>query len=306
MKDHAFVISCNPAYAYGMIATMNAQEHFGTDADWEIAYEDFTKQDMALIGSAYKNKVSWTPISELMEDVVDNREPVFAKTYPLQRFWLSYWLLAKKLLKEKKYKSVCVIQADEFCFVNLDVYFKMADNGIFVSTQYPFNTLNASELPFGDDHAITGRYNMPLFDAINFLGKNHIGIADDAVKFQCEDPYKEESNFSVVALNRAACKHSSRDSILGLPGETWVCDSLWGRENFRAWNDKILTGESLQINAIHHRWWDEGRVTAELKSQEINPIMHRKVRNNIYAVRDFMHRFYMMKPQLTEIATVHV
>ena len=38
-SDYAFVITCNPGYGFGMIASMNAQNYFKTDADWEAIVE---------------------------------------------------------------------------------------------------------------------------------------------------------------------------------------------------------------------------------------------------------------------------
>ena len=101
-SDYAIIVVCNPAYSFGLISCMNAQNYFGTDADWEIAYEDFTEEERNKISSSFKFNVNWTHISELMGAVVDK---ITDQTYSLCRFWLSCWLLAHRVLKEKKYKA---------------------------------------------------------------------------------------------------------------------------------------------------------------------------------------------------------
>ena len=165
-SDYAIIVSCNPGYGFGLMATMNAQNYFGTDADFEIAYDGYTEEERNAISNAFRFNVNWTPVNELMQVVVDKRTD---KRAPLERFWLAYWLLAYKLLKEKKYKAVCVTQGDQFTFVNLDEYFKKAEEGYIISSHFNFSHISAENAPYGDDKAIWDRCMCPFFDSVNFI-----------------------------------------------------------------------------------------------------------------------------------------
>jgi len=292
MNEYAFVVSCNKAYQFGMMATMNAQMAAGTRADWEIAYEGFDEEERSAINSAFPFDINWTPVNELMKEIVDNR----TKKEPFNRFWLAYWLLARKVLREKKYKAVCVIQADTFILINLNPYFKMCSRaGLFITSEYPFSGLNAEELPFGDDKAIWDRHQCAIFDSTNFLNQDHIGIADDTIRFQCEDAFKGEADHSVIALNRAVVKNCSKDEVLRLERHTWVFDSSWGNVPLRRNGNKVLNNLGIQINAWHGRWWHKGRGIAELKSREGDP-SQAILSGNIELANEIMEMYNNLKP----------
>jgi len=305
-SDYAIVVSCTPGYGFGMVSTMAAQNHFGTDADWEIAYDYYTDVQREYITSVFPRNVNWTSVKSLIDEyVVDRRTD---NSSPLDRMWLSYWLLAHKLLKEKKYKAVCVIQADEFVFVNLDNYFKMAEAGFLVCSEYPFNFYKANELPFGDDKGVYDRATASIFDAINFIGQEHTQLPLDIVNLQCEDSFNGESNHSVIALNRAVCRHGKKDKILSLEGRLWVCDSIWASTKLYTVNDKVYNSLAIQLYGWHCRWWQEGRVAAELnsykKEDESNPevmFMRENCEHNYIFTRDFMERFNEMIPEIKSL-----
>jgi len=306
-SDYAFVITCNPGYGFGMIATMNAQKYFGTDADWEIGYEDYTDEERQKISEAFPFNVNWTPISDLLKDMVDKRTD---QSCPLHRFWCTYWILAHRLLKEKKYKAVCVIQADTFVFVNLNVFFKIAEAGILSCTEYPMSFINAEDLPFGNDRKVTDRCHLGVFDAVNFLGQDHTRIAEDAYLLQGEDPFERESNGSVVALDRAICRHGSRDKILRLDRHLWVCDGLWHKTRFdlNGTGDRIFNQVMVQINAWHTRYWQEGRAVADwigmkqiiLQNKDNKDFMKEmdNVEHDQNIMKTFMERFNNMIPEI--------
>jgi len=305
-SDYAIVVSCNPGYGFGLISTMNAQNYFGTDADWEIAYELFDPEYMQKVSDAFPFNVNWTPVSELMKNVVDKRTDQSA---PLDRMWLAYWLLAHKVLLEKKYKAVCVIQADEFVFVNLDTYFQIAQSGTLVISEYPFNFQSAENLPFGDDKAIWDRSMAAAFDGINFIGQEYAQLPADIVNFQAEDSFRGEANHSVIALNRSICRHGKKGKVLSLEGRLWVCDSIWPYTKLYTVNDKVYNHLQIQIKAWHCRWWQLGRVKAEwinrkttimaspLTSEYMNWLNNEE--NNYNLVRDFMERFNNMIPAIS-------
>jgi hypothetical protein len=303
-SDYAIVISCNPGYGYGMLASMNAQNFFKTDADWEIAYEDYTEEERNKITQAFPFNVNWTSISELMRDVVDKRTD---KSCPLNRFWLAYWLLAHKLLKEKKYKAVCVIQADQFVFVNLDCYFKAAEAGIVVTTEYAFSVINPEDLPFGDDKAIWNRCQCGMFDGVNFIGQQYTQFPMDIVHYQEEDAFKDESNHSVICLNRAACKHLDKKSVMRLERHTWMCDASWHTQRFHEWNNRVYNDKHIQINGWHCRWWQIGRAQGEWEGHR-NTIKTCKdlsqfnmLEHNILFIKAYMDKFHNMIPEIKSI-----
>jgi hypothetical protein len=306
-SDYAFVVCCNPGYGFGLISSMNAQNHFGTDADWEIAYEDYTEEQRNKISESFPFNVNWTPVSELMTTVVDKRSDKRPDS-ALNRFWLGYWLLALKVMEEKKYKAICVIQADQFVFINLDVYFKIAETGIIASSEYSFSRISVGQLPFGKDTEVWDRSQCAAFDSVNFIGAQYTEMVRDIILMQCEDPFKGESNFSVVALNRAICRHGSKEKVLSLERNTWVCDGNWPFTRFNIDGYKIYNSSVVQINSWHTRWWEKGRVTGDW-AHDKNVIMSSKdnleymcwLSNrefNYHTIREFMEKFNSMIPAI--------
>lgn len=304
-SDYAIIMSCNPGYGFGMMSTMNAQNYFGTDADFEIAYEDYTDIERARISELFPKNVTWTHISELMKNVVDKRTD---KRAPLERFWLAYWLLADKLLKEQKYKAVCVTQADQFTFVNLDSYFKLAEEGKIVSSHYGFSNIGVERLPYGNDKAIWDRCMCGIFDSLNFIGQQYSHIPMQIVDFQAEDAFKGEASHSVIALNRAICKHCTKDMMIGLDANQWCCDHLWHLSKFKNIDDKIYNEQGLQMMSWHNRWWSLGKVTSEFNKKDmlanktagnLEYFKHLDTQEYNYEfIRSFMARFNNMIPEI--------
>jgi hypothetical protein len=296
-SDYAIIVSCNPGYGFGMISSMNAQNDVGTNADWEIAYEDYSDEEREKISNAFPFHVNWTPISKLMAGVEDKRSD---KREPLNRFWLAYWLMALKVLKEGKYKAVCVIQADVFVFVNLDGYFSAAASGVLACSEYPFSFLNADCLPFGDDRAIWDRGQCGIFDAVNFIGPQYVEMINDIINFQAEDPFKGEASHSVIALNRSVCKHGKKEKMLRLDRNTWVCDSMWGETRLSINGDwtKVYNDRMIQINAWHSRFWQDGRASVELRCCE-EPVKRKILVHNFNLIRDFMVKFNARVPEIS-------
>ena len=303
-RDYAIIVSCTPGYGFGMISTMNAQNYFKTDADWEIAYEGFSDEYREKVSNAFPFNVNWTPVSKLMEEIIDRRTD---RSATIDRMWLAYWLLAHKVLKEKKYKAVCVIQADEFVFVNLDVYFKMAEAGFLINSEYPFNFFRADELPFGSDLNIWDRSTAAIFDGINFIGQEYAQLPWDIVNFQIEDSFRGEANHSVIALNRSVCRHGKKGKVLSLEGRLWVCDSIWPYTKLYAIRDKVYNSLQIQLNAWHCRWWQIGRAEGEWRSSKSllqvennkeSIIFWDNNEHNYNFTRNFMARFNDMRPDI--------
>jgi len=305
--DYAIIVTCNPGYGFGLMASMNAQNYFGTHADWEIAYDGFDQEYMDKVSNAFPFKVNWTPVSELMEDVVDKRTD---QTAALERMWLSYWLLAHKVLKEKKYKAVCVIQADQFVFVNLDPYFKLAEEGYLIGAEQAFSYHKLEDLPFGNDEGIWDRSMCAAFDGVNFIGQQHTQFPMDTVHFQEEDSFDGEANHSVVALNRSYCRHGQKNNVLGLDRAVWTCDHIWPYTKLRVHvdNDRIYNDRNVQLKGWHCRWWQIGRVAGEWLNNKQSMIDNKdnaevmgwfeNMELNYNVVKSFMERFNDMIPEI--------
>lgn len=289
-----------------MISTINAQNYYGTDADFEIGYEGFTPEYRDLVSRSFRFNVNWTPISELMVDLNDRRSD---RSAPINRYWVGYWLLAARLLREKKYKAVCVIQADQFVFTNLDVYFKIAEAGFLLSSEFDQNCLTVDDLAFGDERAIWDRSQCPVFDSVNFIGQEHAQFPADIVHYQEEDPFRGEASHSVIALNRALCKHGSRGKVLGLDGRTWCGDRDWHTSRLAfagRRQDKIVNGSGLIFKAWHCRWWQPGRVQGEFMAAKLAyrnapdkrdfVVKYGVSEHNYNVVKSFMERFNNMTP----------
>ena len=308
-SDYAIILSCNPGYGFGMIATMNAMKYYGTDADWEVAYEGFTPEYMDKVSNLFPFRVNWTPVSELMSSVIDRRTDLRAG---LERMWLAYWLLADKLIKEQKYKAICVIQADQFVFVNLNDYFRQAERGIMFSSQYNFPKIPFHAVIFGNDKAIWDRGQCAFFDSVNILSttSSHASIPRQTVEFQCEDAFQGEANHSVIALNRAISKYGTKDNVRLLPGHLWGCDAEWGygRYQLSEDGDRIYYWNGEQTCSWHSRWWQIGRAEGEIiqmnraidqgiDTDEIQVIWDNHL-HNYNLVKSFMERFNDMTPEV--------
>jgi hypothetical protein len=213
-------------------------------------------------------------------------------------------LLAYKLLKEKKYKAVCVIQADQFLNIKLDVYFQIAASGIMVSSEYPFSQSRYFDLPFGRDQDICDRGQCALFDAVNFIGQDHTEMALDCVRLQAEDAFRGEANASIPAMNRSVCRHVKKDRILGLEGRQWVCDSIWFETKLvhEETLDRIYRDSWVPIYGWHSRWWQEGRVVCELQAlKNADKVIFNNCLHNFNFVKKYMERFNNMKPEIASV-----
>jgi len=310
-SDYAIIVTCTPGYGFGLLASMNAQNFFKTDADWEIAYDGFTPDYREKLSNSFPFRVNWTPVKELVKDIIDRRTPTIPPRGALNGMWLSYWLMALKVLREKKYKAICVIQADTFVFVNLDVYFKIAEAGILVCGEHGATKINAEDLPFGNDKGIWDRNMCGLFDAVNFMSQEYVDLPADIVNFQCEDAFQRESNGSVVAVNRGVAKYGKKNRILRLDRNLWTCDHIWADTKLRKGGrnpHRVFNSDNIQLNAWHCRWWQKGRVISEFRNNRKSMIKHKDNKeymkkltildHNFGFTKSFMEHFVEMKPEL--------
>jgi hypothetical protein len=308
-SDYAFVTGSSNAYSFGLISTMNAQNYFKTGADWEIVYDDYWNfEHLAKLSQAFPFNVTLhaqKPLNdELMNILIDKRNN---KNIPFDP-WASYSFLAYKLLKEKKYKAICVLQADQFVFVNLDTYFRIAENGVLVTGEFPWSVVNVDEMPFGNDKGIWNRCMCGAFDSINFYGQMHAVHFIDLLNFQLEEPFKDESSHPMICHNRSICKNFDKNHVLGLDKELWVADNIWTNTKLNLTGDKILNDCGCRINGWHSRIWEIGRISNEWeKNKDIltrdckNPgtiLVFDRLEHNYNLVKSFMERFNNMIPEI--------
>jgi len=302
-SDYAFIVGSSNAYSFGLISTMNAQNYFKTNADWEIVHDDlWDPRHRERITEAFPFNVNWyrldTLISEYKNSFVDKRSN---QAYPMLDPWFPVSLLARKLLKEGKYKSVCLLQADQFVFANLDIYFKISESGIFISGEFPFSFAKVQDMPFGNDKGIWDRSMCAAFDSINFSGYQYSEVFFDLVNFQTEDPFKGEATHPMICHNRSICKHVPKDRILGLDRYLWVCDSIWAETLLRIGptGDTIFNSIGQQLYGWHCRWWQEGRIASELDIHKNSKDVIDKIEYNYNLVKSFMEKFNNMIPEIS-------
>ena len=309
-SEYAIIMASSKAYSFGLMASMNAQEFYGTNADWEIVYNtvEHSQAEREKISSSFKFNVSWTPIKELTDTIKLERTDG-ATLEPDGMGWgMSYWLLAHRLLTEKKYKAVCVLQADSFPFVNLDTYLRIAENGVLVTGEFAMTQSKVEDLPWGNDTIIVNRCQCPAFDSINFLGQPHAIVAKDTVDMAIVNNKVDEDAHPVITYNRAIARHCRREEVLGLDRHTWVCDNIWNDTILKESNNRIFNHLGIQICAWHARWWQYGRVNGEwennrerLTNGKKHPDLlagYERQEKNYTLVRDFMARFNNMKPEI--------
>jgi hypothetical protein len=311
-RDYAIVTGSSNAYSFSVIATMNAQNYFGTNADWEVIYDnEWDPAHRGRISNAFPFNVNWHSLDDLYKEiksvVIDRRTD---KSFPIDP-WYAYSFLAKKLLQEGKYKAVCVLQGDQFVFVNLDIYFKIAESGIMVTGEAPFSFVEAKDLPFGNDKAVTDRSMCGAFDSINFYSPQHSEIFTDLINFQLEDIFKGESNHPVTCHNRSICKNVKKGGILGLDRTTWVGDCTWGESKLFVHepSNRVFNSSLVKINGWHTKWWKEGLIAAQWSSSKQliidnkdRPDFMRSFENlehNFNLVKSFMEKFNNMIPEIS-------
>jgi hypothetical protein len=310
-SDYAFITGCSNAYSFGLLSTMNAQNYFKTNADWEIVYDElWDPKHRERISNAFPFNVSWYLQEDMNNEfkhlIVDKRTD---KTYPIDP-WYSVLLLANKILKEGKYKAICILQADQFVFVNLDSYFKMAEAGIFLTGEFPFSFANIKDMPFGNDKGIWDRSMCPAFDSINLYGPQYADVPLDVVRMQLEDSFRGESTHPMICHNRSICKHVKKENIIGLDRLLWVCDSMWAETTLRIGPTGYIVFNhcNIPLRGWHCRWWAEGRIMAEFErnKQPIldnrNNIEHintlNRLEHNYNLIKSFMEKFNDMIPEI--------
>jgi hypothetical protein len=294
-SDYAFVLACNPGYGFGMLSTMNAQNYFNTNADWEIAYSGYSQEEREKISAYFPRCVTWTAQDELIQDIEDRR---IVQGNGIHLQWLSGWILAHKLLKAKKYKAVCIIQADAFLFINLDTYFESASSRQLICSEmygYPI-----SDFKYGDLRN-NKLFWFGIFDSLVFIGQDDFMLPFDFVKFhETIDWYcslgdgpvyidKVESNpLFIEIMGRIA-----NNKIIGLNTLQWVGDTEYHLVKYSIDNEyrffRQIDSNIIQLYGWHKRWWLKTYAT---RGPEL-------FNNNINLTISFMEMFNNMIPEIS-------
>jgi len=293
---HTFVVACNDSYLFGLNATMNAAKFFGTNAEFTVAYEGISDDVRKTYSDAFPFKVNWVFLPELLKDL-----KVTAKNFPAP-YWIAPWILGARIIDD--YDSICIIQADEFLAVNVNNLFKIAAlTDIVIATEYTSSCVEFEDLPFGTTKSIWNRSQYALYDQLVFLNKTHKNILIDTYEQQCVDPWRDEGQQPMCALNQACATHLTSDKVMGLDAHTWAWDmdtcsfrlTCEGRA-MKFWNER-----KIRVNGIHNRWWQHGiglsYLNVQRSYQEEEGIKQYEVGiHNCNLVRDVMAQFNEMTP----------
>ena len=306
-SDYAFVLACNQGYGFGMIATMNAQNYFGTDADWEVAYDGYTQEERDEISNNQPNNINWTSQNELLKEIKDRRNTPGG----MHDQWLTGWVLAHHLLKEKKYKAVCQIQADFLLSVNVDEYFKQAAQGKLVASEVCGYKIH--EIKYGD--ARNGQlFFFGILDGISFIGESDWMLPREFVDFHetidryCALPIDIEKVESNPMLRKFIDRVNS-GGVIALDGTHWCGDPDYTSAKYYVAGDKLMRrfgNSDKQLCGIHRKWWLIGDVEGMYATSQY--LLHTKdkeqiaiwdnIERNINITLDFWRMFRDMTPQI--------
>lgn len=293
---HAFVLSANDSYIFGLNATMNAMKYFGTNADFFIAYWNIPEDYRKRCENAFPFKVTWIP----MLDILACRN-VTAKVAPCQ-YWVVPWVLGSQIIDD--YDSICITQADEFLCANVNNYFRVAALAdMVIATEYTSTWIEFEDLPFGTDKSIWNRCQYALYDQLVFLNKKYKQILIDTARQQEVDGWKDEAQHPMCALNQACAKYLTRDNVIGLDAHLWAwdMDTCEFKLHFDHNTNKVWNERKCRVMGIHNRWWWQGRGETELKFQkskgDAGKLNYEIGRENYNNIRAFMAKFNDMTPE---------
>ena len=248
---HTFVVACNYTYLPSLAATINAAKLYKNHAEFTIAHDDTINEEVRkAFTDSFPFKINWVDMSTLLSQVT------ITSVIQPNPFWLAPWILGAQVIDS--YDSICILQADEFLLVNVDNLFKIAaQTDIVIATEYTCVRKEFEELPFGTTKSITNRGEYALYDQLVFMNKTHKQILIDVYEAQCIDPWKQEAQDPMCALNQACTTHLTIDKVLGLEANIWCTDR--GEWEYRLYWDsntlKLYNNNNIRINGIHCRPW---------------------------------------------------
>jgi hypothetical protein len=281
---YAFTVTASKGYMFAINSTINACKHFGTNADFYIAYHpDITKEVRDSYKDTFPFKVEFLPM-------VDFGNDFFASKYALV-----------DLIKDK-YDAICVLDGDQFICSNVNGYFKLAEEGKFINetwrikSDYPISIKYS--IPFGRPNDLVSFFNSHLADlAVFFSPKHYPNFATDWYKQTMEGG--GERNHPFVVMNRLICRDVLPDNLIALFSDLWLFDSIYWQEKLNRETDKLIDTKGRCLKAIHNRWWQVGRAKSELiNSMKCNNIPQSLIgEHNMNLIKEYMEYFNDMTPQ---------
>lgn len=265
---YSFVVSVNSFYLFALNCSINAAAFFGTNADFNILYDDdIFEEDRNKYSNIFPFEIKWTSLKELYGSM-----NIQAKIKPY-RFYVAPWFLASQLLNE--YDAICVLQADEFLITNVNNLFKIAaETDIVIATEY-HGAFNFEDLLFGDNKSILmNNVGYALYDQLVFCGKVNKNIFIDTYKQQCSDSWLgcdlPSTQHPMTALNQACTTHLNQDKILGLDCHTWTWDrGAWTKYKLIYDGKKQrLYDREIRLRGLHTKWWSPTVVTTAIDREK--------------------------------------
>jgi hypothetical protein len=263
---YAFVATCNSRYLYALNATMHAQNVAGTQANFEIVHGPVEPDYMEGSKTAFNFDVNWTP----------------RETYPGDYFSYKYH---HALAIADKYDAICIIDADEFLYTNLNEYFEIAakENKLITANNTRYGPV---KFKWGDISSVGwGKPDWHFADFPTFFNpKTNRKFLEDWIYYHRNASHpgaRKESLHPCGGMNVSICKNLNPADIITLDGWQWVADNniskfgIVNRDNKLFWlsgskehnlGDKPPYKDS-QIFGVHNRWWQPGRANGEWRSR---------------------------------------
>jgi len=293
---YTFVVTCSNGYLFGLNATMNAAKFFGTSAEFTIISDDIPEDIRNIYKDSFPFKVNWVNTEDVIKDL-----KITSKYAPF-RFWIQSWILGSQIIDS--YDSICILQADEFLCTGVNNLFKIAAlTDIVIATEYTSSWVEFEALPFGTKQSIWNRSQYALYDQLVFLNKTHKQILIDTYEQQCIDPWRDEAQQPMCALNQACATHLTREQVMGLDAHTWAWDSdtcdfklLFDEHRRKFYNERKTI-----VSGVHNRWWQNGVAHSQLDFQrgrgEEGRRQYEIGAHNCNLIRDVMVQFNEMTPE---------
>ena len=267
---YAIFITLTRGYLYGLNATMNALERNGTNAAYEIVYDDANdpkfKQYIEKSKTAFNFPVNWVHRNTLKSN------------YRMNWFHYKY---QRALDIWNKYDVVCFTDADLFMYTSLTELFDRCKNEKkLVLDTNPKYTGGKKFWKLGDLRGMTdvnwGKpywfyTDTPIF--FNTKVPKHRKIMEDWQELCSQESLPNlapEQNQPGGGLNRSLCKNlESFDEVIEINGWEWLAELGHFKYKLELRDDKLFWAEGpydgKQILANHNRWWQQGRVIGEMK-----------------------------------------
>ena len=293
MGKYSFVSTCSLDYLFALNCTMNAAKFYGTNADFNIAYDESITEDIRnKYNDAFPFKVIWHPLDALLGDTGISFSQVMTK------YWIAQWILASFIVD--KYDSICILQADEFLVNNVNPYFKIAAHlDMVVASEWTCSSQEFEDMKFGEPQSPEDVGDVILFDQLVFVGKSNRQVLIDTWKQQVA-PFGAEVkqvHHPMPSLCRACKKNLNKDKVLGLDAHAWC----WDRDDFDYkifWTgDRFMNERKIRVNGVHTKVWKEGQDQTALDRMRGDPKFETGI-HNFTTIKDTMIHFNKMTPSV--------